>query len=132
MTRSDDSEILLKPRVDIANLNNADIFVSIHCNSTEGLGPMGIETYYRTEKSLPLAKFIHKNLINSLPTLDRGIRVRNFYVIKNTIMPSVLIEIGYLTNKIEATNLSKESYQKDIAKSILNGIKDYFNNKNKF
>lgn len=132
MARSDDSEILLKPRVDIANLNNADIFVSIHCNATEGPGPMGIETYYRTEKSLPLAKLIHKNLINSLPTLDRGIRIRNFYVIKNTIMPSVLIEIGYLTNKTEASRLSTESYQKDLAKSILKGIKDYFNTKNKF
>jgi len=132
MTRSDDSEILLKPRVNIANLNNADIFVSIHCNSTEGPGPMGIETYYRTEQSSTFAKFIHKNLINSLPTIDRGIRIRNFYVIKNTKMPSVLVEIGYLTNKIEASRLSTESYQRDIAKALLNGIKEYFNNRNKF
>lgn len=131
MARSDDSEILLQPRVDIANLNKADIFVSIHCNATEGQSPMGIETYYRTEQSILLAKFLHKNLINNLPTIDRGIRVRNFYVIKNTIMPSVLIEIGYITNRIEGNRLSTDSYQRDVAKSIFNGIKEYFNYKDK-
>lgn len=131
LARSDDSEILLQPRVDVANNNKSDIFVSIHCNAMEGSSPMGVETYFRTPQSTGLAKTMHKNMIKTLNTPDRGIRIRNFFVIRKTTMPSVLIEIGYITNYKEGILLSTADYQKKVAVAIFNGIKEYLGEQSK-
>ena len=125
MARADDSEILLQPRVDVANNNKADLFVSVHCNAMDGSSPRGVETYFRTPQSTNLAKIIHKNMIETLGTPDRGIRVRNFFVIRKTAMPSVLIEIGYITNPTEEALLGSSVYQKKVASAIYKGIKEY-------
>lgn len=131
MARSDDSEILLQPRVDIANNNGADLFVSIHCNSMEGNTVRGIETYYRTPQSTTFAQTVHKSMIENLGALDRGTRVRNFFVIRKTTMPSVLLEIGYLSNPGEEQLLATVSYQKKVAASIYKGIKEYLGSQGK-
>jgi N-acetylmuramoyl-L-alanine amidase len=128
MARSDDSEILLQPRVDIANNNHADLFVSIHCNAMDGTSPIGLETYWRTPQSVNFARVMHRNMVNNLPTNDRGIRKANFFVIHHTVMPSVLLEIGYITNPTEGVALGNPAYQKKIASAIYKGIKDYLNN----
>lgn len=126
MARGDDSEIELQPRVDIANNNNADLFVSIHCNALDGNSPMGVETYYRTPQSVDFAKSIHKNMIQTLGTPDRGARGdRNLFVIRKTTMPSVLVEIGYISNKIEEANLANATHQKKVAQAVYKGIKEY-------
>ncbi|MFN8670881.1 MAG: N-acetylmuramoyl-L-alanine amidase [Candidatus Sericytochromatia bacterium] len=126
MARGDDSDIDLQPRVDVANNNNADLFVSIHCNALDGNSPSGIETYYRTPQSLDFGKIIHKNVVQGVGTPDRGLRGdRNLFVIRKTTMPSVLIEIGYITNPTEEANLSNSAHQKKIAQSIYKGIKEY-------
>jgi N-acetylmuramoyl-L-alanine amidase len=126
MARGDDSEIELQPRVDVANNNNADLFVSIHCNALDGNSPMGVETYYRTPQSVDFAKSIHKNMIQTLGTPDRGARGdRNLFVIRKTTMPSVLVEIGYISNTIEEANLANSAHQKKVAQAVYKGIKEY-------
>lgn len=125
MARADDSEIYLQPRVDVANNNKADLFVSIHCNAMDNSSPRGIETYYRTPQSEQFAKYIHKNMIDTLKVPDRGVRLRNLFVTRKTYMPSVLLEIGYITNPTEGASLATTDYQKKVAKSIYKGIKEY-------
>lgn len=131
MARSDDSEILLQPRVDIANNNIADLFVSVHCNSMEGTGARGIETYYRTPQSVTFAQIIHRNMVETVQSPDRGIRVRNFFVIRKTSMPSVLVEIGYISNPTEEAQLGSPTHQKKVANAIYKGIKEYLGYQNK-
>lgn len=131
MARSDDSEILLQPRVDVANNNGADLFVSIHCNSMDGDTAKGFETYYRTPQSVAFAQVMHKNIIDNLGVIDRGIRVRNFFVIRKTTMPSLLLEIGYISNPSEEQSLASVSYQKRVAASIYKGIKEYLGTQGK-
>lgn len=126
MARGDDSEIELQPRVDVANNNNADLFVSIHCNALDGNSPMGVETYYRTPQSVDFAKAIHKNMVQTLGTPDRRARGdRNLFVIRKTSMPSVLVEIGYISNRTEEANLANSDHQKKVAQALYKGIKEY-------
>jgi N-acetylmuramoyl-L-alanine amidase len=126
LARSDDSEILLAPRVAVANTQKADLFVSVHCNSLDRNWVKGIETYYRNPFSVPLAKKLHASLVGKLGSLDRGIRYANFYVIHHTTMPAVLCEIGYISNGEEERNLADPAYQRKVAKSLAEGLKAYW------
>ena len=126
MTRMKDLEILLRPRVEMANRNDADVFVSIHANSFGSQhGVNGIETYYFTDESHALAKSIHKSLLQSLGRPDRGVRKNNFYVVHHTKMPAALIELGYLSNAEEEALLASPAYQERAAQAIYAGIKEF-------
>lgn len=127
MTREEDLEVLLQPRVDVANLRHADIFVSIHCNSMppNNTGVHGIETYYTNPQSLELANTLHKYLISELGVPDRRVRQRGLYVTHKTVMPAVLMEIGFLSNPEEEALLNDPNYQRKVAKAIRDGIYDY-------
>jgi N-acetylmuramoyl-L-alanine amidase len=126
MTRMKDLEILLRPRVEMANRNDADVFVSIHANSFgRQHGVNGIETYYFSDESYPLAKSIHKSLLRSLGRPDRGVRKNNFYVVHHTKMPAALIEIGYLSNPEEEALLASPAYQEKAAQAIYAGIREF-------
>ena len=97
MTRDEDIYLDLPPRVSIANKTNADIFVSIHANASRGNRKdiNGLETfYYRGWRGRLLAKRIQKQILKVSPgSPDRGVKQSRFYVIKNTRMPSVLVEM---------------------------------------
>jgi N-acetylmuramoyl-L-alanine amidase CwlD len=127
MTRAEDLEILLQPRVDAANLRNADIFVSVHCNSMPpgNTHVRGIETYYTTPQSLGLANTLHQYLVKELKATDRRVRQRGLFVTRKANMPSVLLEIGFLSNPDEEALLSSPHYQRQVAKAIRDGIYDY-------
>lgn len=126
MTRMKDLEILLRPRVEMANRADSDVFVSIHANSFGNQhGVNGIETYYFTDDSYPLAKSIHKSLLRNLGRPDRGVRKNNFYVVHHTKMPAALIEIGYLSNAEEEALLASPAYQERAAQAIYAGIREF-------
>ncbi len=126
MTRMKDLEILLRPRVEMANRADSDVFVSIHANSFGNQhGVNGIETYYFSDDSYPLAKSIHKSLLRNLGRPDRGVRKNNFYVVHHTKMPAALIEIGYLSNAEEEALLSSPAYQERAAQAIYTGIREF-------
>ncbi|TVY11706.1 AMIN domain-containing protein [Paenibacillus cremeus] len=127
MTRSDDTFIELADRAAMANEAGADLFVSIHANSAPGETARGAETYYYTEQSQDFAALMHKYLIDGTGFPDRKVKQDRFYVIKNTTMPSVLLEIGFLTNHIDEAAMYQDAFQNQVAASLVAAIKKQLN-----
>ena len=129
LTRKSEVDLDLPPRVSFANNTDADVFVSIHANASRGKRKdiNGLETfYYRGWKGRLLAKGIQKQILRVSPgSPDRGVKQGRFYVIKNTRMPAVLVEIGFLTGRLDARRLEKNSHRKRIAYAIAKGILEY-------
>jgi N-acetylmuramoyl-L-alanine amidase len=128
LTRSNDQEIDLAPRVATAEGARADIFVSIHANSISLSRPdiSGIESYYyASSKGYRLARSIHNRILSNINSPDRGIRQARFYVVRRTSMPSVLIEIGFVTGSQDAARLSSATQRTKLAEAIVQGILDY-------
>ncbi len=129
LTRSNDQEIDLEPRVDFAERANADVFVSIHANSISMSRPdiNGLETYYYSGSNggKQLAQVIHNALLQGTDMDDRGVKTANFYVIKYTPMPAVLVEVGFVTGREDAARLSSAAGRTKLAQAIAKGIIDY-------
>ncbi len=129
LTRKNEVDLDLPPRVSFANNMDADIFVSIHANASRGKRRdiNGLETfYYRGWKGKYLAKKIQKQILRVSPgSPDRGVKQGRFYVIKNTRMPAVLVEIGFLTGRLDARRLEKSTHRKRLAYAIAKGILEY-------
>ncbi|AIQ48119.1 N-acetylmuramoyl-L-alanine amidase [Paenibacillus sp. FSL R7-0273] len=125
LTRSDDTFLELKDRAAIANNLNADLFISVHANSSSSSAASGTETYYQRESSKALANVMQKYLVQSTGLSNRGVRYGNFHVIRETKMPAVLLEAGYLSNKGDESVLFKDDVQNKIAEGIVSGIKEY-------
>ena len=129
LTRKNEVDLDLFPRVSIANNSDADIFVSIHANASRGKRRdiNGLETFYfRGWKGRLLAKRIQKQILRVSPgSPDRGVKQGRFYVIKNTRMPAVLVEIGFLTGRLDARRLEKTSHRRRLAFAITKGILEY-------
>ena len=110
-----------------ANQWDADIFVSIHCNSAENPAAEGTETFTHTSAgpnslSTKLAINIDNQLVNSLDLYDRGIKSANFWVLRKTDMPAVLVETAFINNPKEEDKLINQV--DEFAKAIARGISD--------
>ena len=129
LTRNNEMDLDLPPRVSIANKTDADIFVSIHANASRGKRRdiNGLETfYYSGWRGRLLAKKIQKQILKVSPgSPDRGVRQGRYFVIKNTRMPAVLVEIGFLTGRLDARRLEKSIHRERIAYAITKGILEY-------
>ena len=129
MTRKNEVDLDLPPRVSFANNKDADIFVSIHANASRGKRRdiNGLETfYYRGWRGRLLAKRIQQQILRVSPgSPDRGVKQGRFYVIKNTKMPAVLVEVGFLTGRLDARRLEKTTHRKRLAYAIAKGILEY-------
>jgi N-acetylmuramoyl-L-alanine amidase len=123
MTRSTDVFIPLPTRVAIANSYRNAIFVCIHFNSAPRSGADGIETYFYSRESLPLASAIHYHVAGGAPSPNRGVRRRGFYVLRKTRIPAILVECGFLTNPREANYVQTASYRQKLAEEIARGIR---------
>ena len=126
MTRNDDTYISLQDRVDTAQNMNADIFVSIHVNSSVKPEIEGVETHYYRQESLELAQSVHEQLIQNLKAFDRGLFKSKFYVINHTEMPAILCEIGFISNEAERRLLISEKRKNQTAQAIVEGVLKYF------
>ncbi|MEM9903745.1 MAG: DUF3747 domain-containing protein [Cyanobacteria bacterium P01_D01_bin.44] len=126
MTRSDDRELDLQPRVDIAERANATIFVSIHANAISLSRPdvNGLETYYYSS-GIGLARTIHNRVLRQTDLRDRGVRRARFYVLRNTSMPAVLVETGFVTGREDVARFRNLSERQQIADAIADGVVDY-------
>ncbi len=177
-TRKTDKFVELKKRGEIANKNNADVFISIHCNANKATSLYGAETYvlgsdpkrtnrnmrvamlenaailleenaeknyngfdpnspqsyiifslkqnaYKEEKSLNLAEKIQKQFKERVGRKDRSVHQAGFLVLAGTYMPSVLVELGYLTNPNEEKFLLSEKGQVYLASAIYRAFKEY-------
>jgi N-acetylmuramoyl-L-alanine amidase len=132
LTRSRDTFLSLGRRVEIANQTQGDIFVSIHYNASTNSIAKGIEVYYcrssaenRTRDSKRLANCILPCLIDQTDAASRGVKQAKFLVIKDTQMPAVLVEGGFVTNPQERALLKDKTYLEKIAKGIAEGIDKY-------
>ena len=122
MTRETDKYLTLDERVQISNLHNTAIFVSVHINASKKPEINGIETHYYTENGYRAAKILHKELVSAVNAEDRGLFKSRFYVIKNTEAPAVLLELGFISNSSECSALASEERQNNSAKAIADGI----------
>jgi len=124
MTRDSDVFIPLGTRVAIANSYRDAIFVCIHFNAAPRGSANGIETYFYSSQSLPLASAIHYYVAGGAPTPNRGVRRRGFYVLRRTTIPSVLVECGFLTNPTEAQYAQTVGYRQKLAEEIARGVRE--------
>lgn len=125
-TRTNDTAVSLADRCTISNLSDADLFVSVHLNSSTSATASGIETYvYRSASTTArkVADKVQKQLIEATGAKDRGVKESGFYVLKNTKSPAILIETGFISNSTECKKLFTTDYQRTIAKAIYNGIR---------
>lgn len=125
MTRTSDVHLELNERAELANNLNATLFVSIHGNSIEKNSINGSETHYTRADSIPLANVMHKHLVASAGLADRKIRQQSLHVTRETTMPAVLLEIGYLSNSNDEALMYTEAFQQKVAEGIVAGIKEY-------
>lgn len=137
MTRDTDKDVYgpwadadpeLEARCDIANEAHADAFVSIHIDSFSNSSVDGTTAYYnaKSSKDLLLAQMMHQATMNSLSIPDRGVKSNDFYVNVYTTMPSVLMEMGFITNDHRVKMLTSSWGPRGIAQSLFNGLVNYF------
>jgi len=137
LTRKNDSFVSLTGRADIANKAEADVFVSIHANSTERSSKKGTSTYYYAPASDPLlyaqaeqrkslAGAVQENLIGQLGTTNLGTLQANFAVLRCTEMPSILVESAFLSNREDEALLKDPGFREKVAQGIADGLVEYF------
>lgn len=129
LTRAEDRFIssVDRERPEIANQLGADLLISIHGNTYEDPSVSGTVTYYYHDNSKFLAEIMQKHMVQTTRFQDRGVKKEEFFVLKDTDMPAVLIEMGYLTNPQEEMEMLSEDLQNLIASSIIDGIKEALN-----
>ena len=127
MSRNNDTFVSLSDRVVFSNNRRPDVFVSIHINASENAAVYGIETHYYKDNSVDLAKYMHKSIIQKINDKDRGILKSRFYVIRNTDAPSVLLELGFISNEKERTLMQTQERQEAFADAITEGLINYLN-----
>jgi len=123
MTRDSDVFVPLGTRVAIANSYRNAIFVCVHFNATKRMGAGGIETYFYSRDSLPLASAVHYYVAGGAPSANRGVRRRGYYVLRKTNIPAVLVECGFLTNPTEGAYAQTASYRQKLAEEIAAGVR---------
>ena len=130
---SGDTDVPLIERTNLANLMQASIYVSIHANAFDGVfnatDPKGVETYHYpgSVEGKKLAEAIHKQLIKGVSQTNRGVKSSNFHELRETTMPAVLVEAGFMDNLEEAMLLLDDSFRREVAREIAMGVCDYLN-----
>ncbi|MHB1255222.1 MAG: SH3 domain-containing protein [Dethiobacteraceae bacterium] len=131
LTRDTDSIVSLAGRVEIAAAANAHIFVSIHTNAHTNTAIGGTETYFfqhsaTAPASRLLAEYLQKELAQALGLRDIGVKHGNFHVIRETTMPSVLLELAFISNAQEEALMRTNDFRQNSADAIFRGIEAYF------
>jgi N-acetylmuramoyl-L-alanine amidase len=128
MTRTSEVDVDLPPRVALANSSGADLFVSVHANALSMARPdvNGIETFFFEGAGPPsrrLAMALQEQMVAISPgTPDRGVRTGRYFVIRRTVMPSALVEMGFLTGEIDSRRLSDANFRRRMALALSAGI----------
>lgn len=128
MTRDSDIYLTADERVALAQAQVPDLFLSIHCNAYEDDTYVnGIETYYYPddEPSSLWASYVQDTLIAASAASDRGVKEREQIVLHYTEMPSIMVELGFLTSTLEGTLLQSDTYQTLLAQALADGTFAY-------
>jgi N-acetylmuramoyl-L-alanine amidase len=115
----------LQTRCDVANNLGARLFISIHVNSAPIESAHGTTVYWYKPQDASFAQAIEKSVIPLAGTADDGTRHENFYVVRHTSMPAVLIETAFATNPGDVALLRQPSFLQNMAQGIANGVKAY-------
>lgn len=128
LTREHDEFISLKERANFANFCKADLFISIHANSARGYAE-GTETFVWNKRhnpwSLKLAQLIQMEYTHRAKRKNRGVKKANFSVLRNTEMPAVLTEVGFISNAKEEKFLNSRRGRRKISYCIYQAVKQY-------
>ena len=125
MTRRSDYFISLPQRVNTANRYRNAIFVSIHYNYTWKQHVSGLETFFSTAEGRTLAQHVQTGLIRRTRTVDRSAKYARFYVIRNSKLPAILVEGGFVSNASERNRMKSAWFRESIAQGIVDGIQRY-------
>lgn len=129
LTKEGDTFISLGERANIGN-EVGDIFVSFHNNASPKSWPRGTEVYYMNHSndaaigftSYQMAVIMQKHLVSALQSEDRGAKFNDLHVLRNTNIPAVLLEIGFISNMYDAELLAKPEYRQLAAEAIFNSL----------
>jgi N-acetylmuramoyl-L-alanine amidase len=126
MTRTSEVDVDLPPRAALANSSGADLFLSIHANALSMSRPdvNGIETFYfESPRARGLAQAVQDEVLAVSPgSPDRGARTARFYVIRRTVMPSALVELGFVTGQLDSPRLADPAHRRRLALAISRGL----------
>ncbi len=122
MTRRSDYFVTLPGRVNIANRFRNAIFVSVHYNYTWKQDVSGLETFYHGSNSQGLAQCVHQGMLKRVRANNRGVKFARYYVIRNTTIPAVLVECGFVSNATERSRMKRAWYRDALARGIADGI----------
>ncbi|MYL53990.1 SH3 domain-containing protein [Pontibacillus yanchengensis] len=131
LVRDNDRFVTLKGRVEYAKEVKGDLFVSVHTNAASPAAK-GAETFYSENKysnvreGRLLATTIQNQLVDTVGMADRGVKASDFYVIRHNTLPSVLVELGFVTNNDDFKKLTSDYYRNLYAQAITNGIVNYY------
>lgn len=132
-TRLDDTTVELKTRTPFANDVEADFLISIHNNSAWSSSANGTETLYFKDDDVPglnsieLAKIVHKNVVSASGIKDRGVRDDNgLFILRTSDMPSIIIEVGFVSNATDVVRIADPATQQKVAKAIYDAIVQVF------
>ncbi len=120
-----DDRAYLQTRCDVANNAGARLFISIHINAAPSESAHGSTFYWYKPQDAAFAQALEKSVIASAGTFDDGTRHENFYVVRHTTMPAVLIETAFVTNPGDVALLRQPSFLQSLAQGIANGVKVY-------
>ena len=121
-TRTSDYFVPLDKRVSVSNKLRNAVFVSIHYNLVRRAKPSGVETFYHGQRSSRLAANIQGEVLKSSGAINRGVKRRGFYVLKNNKRPAVLCELGFVSNPSENRKIQSASTRQRLAESVARGI----------
>ncbi|MDC0302824.1 N-acetylmuramoyl-L-alanine amidase [bacterium] len=125
MTRRSDNFITLPGRARIGNSYPNSIFVSIHYNFTWKRNVSGLETFYCSSRSKPLAAAVQKGMLGEVKAVNRGVKYARYYVIRHAQNPAILVEGGFVSNSKERGRTKEGWYREAIANGIVKGISEY-------
>jgi len=126
LIRDDDTYTSPAERAAEANKLGVDLYVSIHANSSDQSSVKGTETFYWRDDSLKFAETVHKELLAAIGSSDRSVKRDRFLVIRETTMPAVLLELGFISNAEDEAKLYNDQMQNRIADAIVKAIKKYY------
>jgi len=131
LTRKSDVFIPLATRAEIANRYKNSIFVSVHYNYTHNKSINGLETFYYTSRSKPLANYVQAGMLQKYRANDRGVKYARYAVLRRSTNPACLVECGFVSNYSERKRCMKGWYRQDMAEGIVTGIVRYQNARSK-
>jgi N-acetylmuramoyl-L-alanine amidase len=122
MTRTDDTFVELSDRAAIANKHPGSVFVSIHFNANVARTPRGYEVHYRSDNGKLLAESVVESMKKTVNARNRGVSFEDYKVLRETTGTSVLVECGFISNKVEAEECNSWKHRQSIADAIAVGL----------